>query len=89
MQTRFDRPRYGQRWQVETAVSMIKRRPGAVTTGRTYWSRRRDLMLMALTHNIMILWRIEVFYTATPARQTRSTPGLPRQDSDELVSGRA
>lgn len=64
MQTRFHKPRYGQRWQVETVVSMIKRRLGSATTGRSYWSRRRDLMLMVLTHNIMILWRIEVFYRA-------------------------
>jgi hypothetical protein len=70
MQTRFDKKRYGQRWQVETVVSMIKRRLGSATTGRSYWSRRRDLMLMVLTHNIMILLpleliqRIEVFYRA-------------------------
>lgn len=64
MQTRFNKSRYGQRWQVETVVSMIKRRLGPATTGRSYWSRRRDLMLMTLTHNIMVLWRIEVFYRA-------------------------
>ena len=70
MQRRFDRARYGQRWQVETVVSMIKRRLGSATTGRTYWSRRRDLMLMVLTHNIMILLplvliqQIQVFYRA-------------------------
>jgi hypothetical protein len=70
MQTRFDKTRYGQRWQVETVVSMIKRRLGSATSGRTYWSRRRDLMLMVLTHNIMILLpfeliqQIKVFYRA-------------------------
>lgn len=65
MQTRFDKSRYGQRWQVETVVSMIKRRLSSATSGRSYWSRRRDLMLMVLTHNIMILWRSKVFYRAT------------------------
>ncbi len=70
MQARFDRLRYGQRWQAETVVSMIKRRLGSATTGRTYWSRRRDLFLMTLTHNIMILLpsgflpHINVFYRA-------------------------
>jgi hypothetical protein len=64
MQTHFDHQRYGQRWQVETVVSMIKRRLGPVTSGRSYWSRRCDLMLMVLTHNIMILWHTEVFYRA-------------------------
>jgi hypothetical protein len=70
MQTRFDKKRYGQRWQVETVVSMMKRRLGSSLSGRTYWSRRRDLMLMVLTHNIMIrlpfnlIQRIRVFYRA-------------------------
>lgn len=55
MQTRFSRKQYGQRWQAETVMSMIKRRQGDSTSGRTYHSRRRDMMLMAVTHNIMIL----------------------------------
>ncbi len=53
---------YGLRWQVETVVSMIKRRQGSATSGRSYWSRRRVLMLMVLTHNIMILLPSKVFY---------------------------
>jgi hypothetical protein len=70
MQTRFDKAGYGQRWQVETVVSMMKRRLGSAVSGRSYWSRRRDMMLMVLTHNIMILLpfkllqKIEVFYRA-------------------------
>jgi len=60
MQTRFDRKRYGQRWQAETVVSMIKRRLGSAVTGRSYWSRRRDLFLMTLTHNIMILLPLQI-----------------------------
>ena len=55
MQTRFDRTQYGQRWQAETVMSMLKRRQGEATSGRTHHSRRRDLLLMAVTHNIMIL----------------------------------
>ncbi|MBC8289139.1 MAG: transposase [Planctomycetes bacterium] len=54
MQVRFDAAKYGQRWQVETVFSMIKRRLGSATAGRSYWSRRRDMILMAITHNIMI-----------------------------------
>jgi hypothetical protein len=70
MQTRFDRKRYGQRWQAETVVSMIKRHLGSAVKGRSYGSRRRDLFLMTLTHNIMILLpsefflQIKVFYRA-------------------------
>ena len=85
MQTRFDKTRYGQRWQVETVVSMIKRRLGSATTGRSYWSRRRDLMLIVLTHNIMILLpfelirRIEVFYRAD------LSPFLPSEMSASIT----
>jgi hypothetical protein len=62
MQTRFDTITYHQRAQVETVMSMIKRRQGAHAHGRSYHSQCRDLRLMALTHNVMILLWIEVFY---------------------------
>lgn len=62
MQTRFDEDLYHRRAQVETVMSMIKRRQGSHARGRTYQSRCRDLRLMALTHNVMILLRVEVFY---------------------------
>jgi hypothetical protein len=62
MQTRFDRSKYHRRVQVETVISMIKRRQGPHARGRTYPSQCRDLRLMALTHNVMILLCIEVFY---------------------------
>jgi hypothetical protein len=45
---------YGQRWQVETVFSMIKRRLGSVVHGRSYWSQCRELMLLAITYNIML-----------------------------------
>jgi hypothetical protein len=64
MQTRFDEMRYHRRAQVETVMSMIKRRQGAHARGRTYHSQCRDLRLMALTHNVMILLCVEVFYRA-------------------------
>jgi hypothetical protein len=47
---------YGQRWQVETAFSMIKRRSATAVQGRTYWSQCRELWLLAITHNVMILY---------------------------------
>jgi hypothetical protein len=64
MQVRFDLEIYCQRSQVETVISMLKRRQGAFVRGRTYHSQCRDLHLLALTHNIMILWWIAVFYRA-------------------------
>jgi hypothetical protein len=55
MQVRFDSKAYRQRAQVETVMSMIKRRQGAHVRGTTYHSQCRDLRLMVLTHNVMIL----------------------------------
>jgi hypothetical protein len=64
MQVRFNRDAYRQRSQVETVMSMIKRRQGSHVRGRSYHSQCRDLRLMVLTHNIMILlWRY-LFYRA-------------------------
>jgi hypothetical protein len=57
MKSRFDRRAYRRRSQVETVVSMIKRRQGAHVRGRSHHARCRDLRLLALTHNVMILWR--------------------------------
>lgn len=56
MKQRLDKDygRYGQRWQAETGFSMFKRRLGAAVHGRSYWSQCRDLLLMALTFNIML-----------------------------------
>ena len=46
---------YGQRWQAETVFSMIKRRLGEALAGLGYWSQCRDLMLKAVTHNVLLL----------------------------------
>ena len=64
MQLRFDVQVYGQRAQVETVMSMLKRRQASFVRGKTYWSQCRDLHLIALTHNLMILWCVAVFYRA-------------------------
>jgi hypothetical protein len=47
--------RYGQRWQVETVNSMLKRLSGEVANARSYWRRCRLLLLKTLSHNISIL----------------------------------
>ena len=46
---------YGQRWQVETVNSMLKRLLGSALRAATYWSRCREMALKVLTLNIMIL----------------------------------
>ena len=50
-----DRAVYGQRWQVETVNSMIKRNLGSALRARTAVRRRHELLLRVLTHNVMLL----------------------------------
>jgi Transposase DDE domain len=55
MKRHLSHSRYGQRWQVETVNSMIKRLSGEVVNARTYWRRCRLLLLKTITHNISLL----------------------------------
>jgi hypothetical protein len=59
MRQRFDREAakvtYGQRWQVETVNSMIKRNLGSALRARTARRRSRELLLRCITHNVMVL----------------------------------
>jgi len=50
-----DKKCYGQRWQVETVNSMIKRNMGSACRARTPRGRKRDMLLRAVTHNLMIV----------------------------------
>lgn len=66
----FKRPpearRYGQRWQVETVFSMIKRRLGETVSARSYHRQNRALLLKAITHNVLILLWLVRFSTEQP-----------------------
>lgn len=55
MATKFNRKLYGQRWQSETVMSMIKRNLREALSGKSYWSQCREIMLKAFTHNVMIV----------------------------------
>ena len=57
--------RYGQRWQVETVFSMIKRRLGDTLRAHTFWSQHRAAAPKLLAHNILILRHIEVLDRAS------------------------
>lgn len=62
---------YGQRWQAETALSMLKQRLGSTVNGRSYWSQCRELWLLAISYNIMLLYAVAAFLQGTlvPLRQ--------------------
>jgi hypothetical protein len=72
MQQRFPKKTYGQRWQIETVFSMLKRNLGAALRARTYHSQNREIRLRVLTHNLAILWR-----RIRCSIQSRSVPQLP------------
>ena len=65
MRRRLDKKKYGQRWQTETVNSMVKRRLGSALRARSYWSQCREIILRVITHNVMIVARIRVFYRAS------------------------
>jgi Transposase DDE domain len=46
---------YGQRWQAETGFSMIKRCIAETVHGRSFWSQCRELWLIVITFNLMLL----------------------------------
>jgi len=67
MRGHLNQQKYGQRWQVETVNSMIKRTMGSALRSRSYWSQSREIYLRVLTHNIMILRHDKFFYRAGQA----------------------
>lgn len=66
MATRFDKKKYGQRWQSETVFSMIKRLQSSALRARRYWSQSRELNLKAITHNVMVLYIYRGFLQSRP-----------------------
>src|SRR5262249_34426629 len=87
MRQRVDKTKYGQRWQTETANSMIKRRLGSALRARSYWSQCREIILRVVTHNVMIVLRIRVFYRATKPPFQAPKPGLKAKPNDPQTWG--
>jgi hypothetical protein len=46
---------YGQRWQSETVFSMLKRRLADAVFARSYGSQSRELWLLSITYNLIVL----------------------------------
>lgn len=76
--------RYGQRWQVETVMSMIKRNLGSFVAARSDPARSRETLLKVLTHNIMLIVAalIGLFYRASDV--PFSVPFERRRDGKQL-----
>ena len=72
MKHRFPKSTYGQRWQIETVFSMLKRNMGAALRARNHHSQTREIRLRILTHNLAILRR-----PPPCSIQSRSVPIIP------------
>jgi hypothetical protein len=55
MKLHWDSKSYGQRWQGETVFSMIKRNLADFLASKNYWSQLREMFLLAITHNLLII----------------------------------
>ena len=58
MKKLFPKELYGQRWQIETVFSMLKRNLGSAVRARSHYSQTREIRLRVLAHNLMILRHI-------------------------------
>jgi transposase len=52
---RFHKRVYGQRWQIESVISRLKRRLGSALHGRSDAAKERDCHMKILTHDLMVL----------------------------------
>ena len=55
MVTHFNKKLYGQRWQSETVMLILKKSFGEEATSKSYWAQCREMALKVLTHNLSIL----------------------------------
>jgi Transposase DDE domain/Transposase domain (DUF772) len=52
LQLAFPHKVYGQRWKVETLISVVKRRFGGAVTARRYWQQVKQTLLRGITYNL-------------------------------------
>ena len=58
LRSNFPRETYGQRWQIETDFSMLKRLLGAAVRSRRRYAIDREILLRVMTINLMIIRRL-------------------------------
>jgi hypothetical protein len=57
LQRRFPRKTYGQRWQIEAAFSMLKRKLDSALRRRRPFALNREVLLRVITFNLMLIRR--------------------------------
>jgi hypothetical protein len=63
----FPKKTYGQRWQIETAFSMLKRRLGSSLRRRRPFAINREVILKVITYNLMIIHCAHVTFQQSSA----------------------
>ena len=65
MKQRFPKKTYGQHWQIEVFLSMLKRNMGVAFRARSYRSQNCEIRLRIPTRNLAFLWcQNDVLYGA-------------------------
>jgi len=72
MKRRFFKHVYGQRWQIESVWSRLKRLLGSALRATSWAGQQREIGLRVLTHDLMILLPSEVFDRAMPGGKGRT-----------------
>jgi len=70
----FPKKTYGQRWQIETVFSMLKRRLGSALQRRRPFAINREVILRVITYNLMIVHC--AYFTF---QQSKIEPPLPKE----------
>ena len=68
----FPRETYGQRWQIETDFSMLKRLLGSAVRSRRRYAIDREILLRVMTINLMIILCLIICF-----QQSISVPYFP------------
>lgn len=75
----FPKDIYGQRWQIETVFSMLKRLLGSALRSRKRYAIDREIMLRVLTINLMIVLHLLCCF-----QRSRTVTYYRRPQSDKL-----
>ena len=74
---RFPKKKYGQRWQIETAFSMMKRRLGSALRRRRPFAINREVVLKVITYNLMIIHRVVATFQRSMTVPNRKKGPVP------------
>jgi len=72
LQLACPRQAYGQRWKVETCISVVKRRCGGAVTARGYWQQVQQTRRRGVTYNLYRAVQLGVSLQLRPHRFLRA-----------------